>query len=50
MGSSLKPMGFYEIMSSYPKLFHNFFTKFVDNFPALIPALLREKILAFPAG
>lgn len=50
MGSFLKPMRFYEIISFYPKLFHNFFTKFVDDFPALIFSHLREKFLAFPEG
>ena len=50
MGSLFKPLRFYEIMPFYPKLFHNNFTKFVDNFRFQILFLFKEKILAFPAG
>jgi hypothetical protein len=50
MGSFVKPLRFYEIMPFYPTLFHNNFTKFVDNFPFQIFSPFREKILAFPAG
>jgi hypothetical protein len=37
-------------MPFYPKLFHNFFTNFVDNFLPLILTLFWERIFTFPAG